>query len=164
MKIIDWFKKPFKKKFKVSEESKEALAKIIVDKKNPPKKKKKGSKKTYEINGVTYTVGDKVICRSSEPHPLWYGKIVEFWDNEGKWENATPRVRNNRNGKVWGVNGIIKPYSEELMNSLKVLKPLEQWNHLVPEEIRFTEEEMLRKEETFKNKVLPKKSEFLKRD
>jgi hypothetical protein len=155
--LFKWFKNPFKKKEvkpKVTEEAKESFAKIILDKKNnkTPKKKKFVSKTSYEIGGITYKVGDKVICRSNEPHPLWVGKIVEFWDNEGKWETATPRVRNIRTGKIWGVNGVIKPYSEELMKTLRGLKPLEQWNSLVPEEARYTEDEIKRKEELFKKK------------
>lgn len=154
--LFKWLN-PFKKKEvkpKVTEEAKESFAKIILDKKNnkSPKKKKVVSKTSYEINGITYKIGDKVICRSNEPHPLWVGKIVEFWDNDGKWETATPRVRNIRTGKIWGVNGVIKPYSEELMRTLRDLKPLEQWNSLVPEEARYTEDEIKRKEELFKKK------------
>lgn len=162
--LFKWLKNPFKKEKvepKVTEKAKESFAKIILDKKNPPKKKKKFvSKETYVINGITFKVGDKVICRSNEPHPLWFGKIVEFWDNEGRWETTTPRVRNTRTGKIWGVNGVIKPYSEELMSSLRPMKPLEQWNYLVPEEARYTTEEMTRKEESFKKRekgFLPKK-------
>lgn len=68
------------------------------------------------------------------------------------WETAVPRVRNIRTGKIWGVNGIIKPYSEDLMKSLRSLKPLEQWNYLVPEEARYSEEQMLKKEEFFKKR------------
>lgn len=156
--IPKWMKtNPFKKKVvepKATEKEKESFAKIILDKKNSPKPKKKkvSTIQSYEYDGITYKIGDKVICRSNEPHALWYGKIVEFWDNNGKWEVATPRVRNNRNGKVFTINGVIKPYSEELMATLRPLKPLEQWNSLVPEEARYTEDEIKRKEELFKKK------------
>lgn len=147
---------PFKKVEKnlVTDKERESFAKIVLDKKNAnqPKKKKYNSKTEYEIAGRTYKIGDKVICRSNEPHPLWVGKIVEFWDNKGKWETAVPRVRNIRTGKIWGVNGIIKPYSEDLMSSLRPLKPLEQWNFLAPEEAKYTEEEMTKKEELFKKR------------
>lgn len=124
---------------------------------------KKEDKKTpkierYEYQGHTYKIGDKVICRSNEPHPFWYGKIVEFWDNNGKWNTAVPRVRNLKTGKVWGVNGIIKPFSKELVEKLKTMKALEQWNYLAPEEARYTESEMKLKEEKFK-----KKSELYKK-
>lgn len=157
---------PFKRAEKkpdprITDKDRESFAKIVLDKKNTktPKKKKYVSKTEYEIGGHVYKVGDKVICRSNEPHPLWVGKIVEFWDNKGQWETAVPRVRNVRTGKIWGVNGVIKPYSEDLMKTLRPLKPLEQWNHLVPEEARYSEEQMLKKEEFFKNreKILSKK-------
>jgi hypothetical protein len=154
MKFFKWFANLFNKKVEpqVTEKDKEAFAKIILDKKNPPKKVKHVPIKKYEYQGTVFNIGDKVICRSNEPHPLWVGEIVEFWDNEGKWETATPRVKNDRTGKVWGVNGVIKPYSKELMSILKPLKPLEQWNSLVPVEVRYTEEEIKRKEIQFKKK------------
>ena len=38
------------------------------------------------------------------------------------------------------------------MNTLRPLKPLEQWNYLVPEEARYSEEQMLKKEEFFKKR------------
>jgi len=156
-KLFNWVKNPFKRKKvdpRVTDKDRESFAKIILDNKNQTKIKKKKfvTKDTYEINGIKYNIGDKVICRSNEPHPLWYGKIVEFWDNEGKWQTAVPRVRNNRTGKVWGVNGVIQPYTEELMSKLRKMKPLEQWNSLVPEDVRYTEEEMKRKEENFKKR------------
>ena len=115
------------------------------------KEEKKSNKKitTYEYQGNTYKIGDRVICRSNEPHPFWIGKIVEFWDNNGKWSTAVPRVRNLRSGKVWSVNGIIRPMTKELVDTLKTMKPLEQWNYLAPEEAKYTESEMKIKEENF---------------
>lgn len=113
------------------------------------KKVKNNKLETYEYQGHTYKIGDKVICRSNEPHPFWVGKIVEFWDNNGKWQTAVPRVRNVKTGKIWGVNGIIRPASKDLIETLKKMKPLEQWNYLSEEDARYTEEEMLIKEEKF---------------
>ena len=162
MKILDFIKNPFKKKVvtQVTDEQKEAFAKIILDKKNQqegkPKKKYKPIE-VYEIDGVTFKIGDKVICRSNEPHPLLVGKIIEFWDNGGKWPKAVPVVRNFRNGKRITAHGIVKPYSDELMDQIRKLKPLEQWNYFVPEEVRYTQEEMETKEKLFRAKVLPKK-------
>jgi hypothetical protein len=162
MKILDFFKNPFKKKVvtKVTDEQKEAFAKIILNKKKQqegkPNKKYK-TIETYEIGGITFKIGDKVICRSNEPHPLLVGKIIEFWDNGGKWETAVPIVRNFRNGKRITAHGVVKPYSNDLMDSLRKLKPLEQWNTFVPEEVRYTSDEMEKKEKLFKAKVLPKK-------
>ena len=148
LKIL--FSNPFKKqtwdrKEKVSKESKEAFVKLISDKKNNKKQKKPKSKESAEIQGNLLKIGDKVICRSNEPYPIMVGKIIEFWDNEGKWETVVPVVKNNRTGKKFNVHGIVKPYSEELMDTLRPMKPLEQWNYFVPEDVRYTEEEMKRK-------------------
>jgi hypothetical protein len=162
LKIL--FSNPFKKqtwdrKEKVSKESKEAFVKLISDKKNNKTQKKPKSKESAEIQGNLLKIGDKVICRSNEPYPIMVGKIIEFWDNEGKWETVVPVVKNNRTGKKFNVHGIVKPYSEELMDTLRPMKPLEQWNYFVPEDVRYTGEEMKRKEEAFekREKFLPKK-------
>ena len=85
-----------------------------------------------ERDGYTFKLGDKVICRSNEPNPLVIGEIVEFWDNDGKWTNCIPYIK-DENGKLWGCMGIIRPYSEKLMTELKHLRPLEQWNYFVDE-------------------------------
>lgn len=154
MQFLKWLKgiNPFKKKIKspkVTDKDRESFAKIILDKKNNKKenqnKKKYKPINTYIIEGIEFKVGDKVICRSNEPHPLLVGKIIEFWDNNGKWGRAVPRVKDTRNGRVWNANGVVKPYSEDLMSSLRHLKPLEQWNFLVPEEARYTEAEIKKK-------------------
>lgn len=160
LKLLNPFKKKVQKP-KISQEAKESFAKIILDKKNEfeNKVKKHKSKESAEIQGNTLKIGDKVICRSNEPYPIMVGKIIEFWDNEGKWETVVPVVRNNRNGKKFNVHGIVRPYSHELMDTLRSMKPLEQWNYLVPEDVRYSEEEMKRKEEAFekREKFLPKK-------
>lgn len=157
LKLLNPFSKK-EKKAKVSQEVKESFVKVISDVKNKKVKKYK-SKESSEIQGNLLKIGDKVICRSNEPYPIMVGKIVEFWDNEGKWETVIPVVRNNRNGKKFNVHGIVRPYSDELMDTLRPLKPLEQWNYFVPEEVRYTEEQMKRKEEAFekREKSLPKK-------
>lgn len=153
-KIVDYLPSWLKKKKKSVKNTDDTDVKSLISLINKQEDNDKKSKKieTYEYDGHTYKVGDKVICRSNEPHPFWYGKIVEFWDNNGKWSTAVPRVRNLKTGKIWGVNGIIKPFSKELVEKLKTMKPLEQWNYLAPEEARFTESEMKIKEENFKKK------------
>jgi hypothetical protein len=153
MKILEFLKKPFKKKTEQNETS-------IISKKQEENKKVVNPKLlNYNIDGHTFKVGDKVICRTNEPYPLLVGKIVEFWNNNGKWEKAVPVIRNISNGKKFNAHGVIKPYSEELLNTLKPMKALEQWNYLVPEEVRYTEEEIKKKEESFKKreKFLPNK-------
>jgi hypothetical protein len=154
------FKKTFNKKEKESfkkDELKKDLEILKSIKKTP--KNTFEPKKEHEIEGILFKIGDKVICRSNEPYPIIIGKIIEFWDNEGKWPRPVPVVRNNRNGKKFNVHGIIKPYSEGLLDTLKNLKPLEQWNYLAPKEAQYTQEEILKKEEFFKKreKILPNK-------
>ena len=164
MKFLKNLLKPFSRveKEKVKkQEAAESFIEIVSDfRKNQVKKTKKHKpKENCEIQGHQFKIGDKVICRSNEPYPLIVGKIVEFWDNQGKWEQTIPVVRNNRTGKKFNVHGIVRPYSQELMDTLRVMKPLEQWNYFVPEEVRYTEEEMRRKEESFEKRknFLPKK-------
>jgi hypothetical protein len=109
-----------------------------------------------ERDGYTFRLGDKVICRSNEPDPLVIGEIVEFWDNDGKWTNCIPYIK-DENGKLWGCMGIIRPYSEKLMAELKHLRPLEQWNYFVDEPYKYTPKKMDQKEKRYqqiqKNRV-----------
>jgi hypothetical protein len=153
MKILEFLKKPFKKKTEQNETS------IILKQQEENKTINNPKILNYDIDGYTFNVGDKVICRTNEPYPLLVGKIVEFWNNNGKWGKAVPVIRNISNGKKFNAHGVIKPYSEELLNTLKPMKALEQWNYLVPKEVRYTEEEIKKKEESFKKreKFLPNK-------
>lgn len=107
----------------------------------------------YVIKGVMYKLGDKVICRSNECNPLMVGTIVEFWDNDGYWSNCIPQVK-DESGEVWGVMGTIVHYTDELFETLTPMRPLEQWNYLLPENVKemysYTEEDMDRKEKQYK--------------
>jgi hypothetical protein len=157
----DIFKNPFKKKVQetVTDADREAFVRVVT---NTPKKEKVIKPKytepvSYTISGVEYKIGDKVICRSNEPDPLWVGKIVSFWDNHGRWTNATPQIRNVRSGKIYGFMGAIRPYSNELMVILREMKPLEQWNYLIPEELRYTKDEIKRKEDNYLKRKMPKR-------
>jgi len=158
----DFFKNPFKKKVDetVTDADREAFVRVVT---NTPKKEKVTTKTkyveptSYVIHGIEYKIGDKVICRSNQPEPLWIGKIVNFWDNKGKWMSVIPQIRNVRSGKIYGFMGAIRPYSEELMITLREMKPLEQWNHLIPEELRYTEEQIKRKEDNYLKRKLPKR-------
>ncbi len=160
MDIIKFFKDKLKKKEVNFNDNFDTKIESVKNQTKEKKEKKPfETLKEYEIDGDLFKVGDKVICRTNEPYPLIIGKIIEFWNKEGKWEKAIPVVRNLSNGKKFNVHGIVKPYSEELLNTLKPMKPLEQWNYFVPEEVRYTEEEILKKEEAFKKreKFLPNK-------
>lgn len=102
-------------------------------------------KESCELDGTVYHLGDRVICRSNEYEPLLVGELVEFWDNEGKWTNCIPQVKADGSGQVYGVMGIIRPYSEELIGTLIRMNPLEQWNHFVDEPYKYSEEQIERK-------------------
>jgi hypothetical protein len=140
--IKNLFNKLFNKKPKVDkrEERKQAY-KDAVDRLQTIVEEVKQKKKSinvgyiapdeWEIDGVLYKVGDKVICRSNEPEPLLIGKIDYFWDNYGKWTNCIPHIKDNE-GNVYGVMGIMKHYFVE-----------DPW--------KYSEEEMLKKEEKYQN-------------
>jgi hypothetical protein len=156
---MNFFKNLFKKENQTKSEDTtenkidiDALKIILKDRNKNQTKKKYKTKESSEIDGHLFKIGDKVICRTNEPYPLIVGKIVEFWDNKGKWDKVVPVVRNSRTGKKFNVHGIIKPYTNELMDTLKPMRPLEQWNYFVPEEVRYTEEEMKLKEENFQKR------------
>ncbi len=116
----------------------------------------------YEIKGHTYKLGDKVIARSNECDPLTIGTIVEFWNNNGKWDNCIPQIKDGVDGTVWSHMGQVKPYSDELFEILKPMRPLEQWNYLLPDNVKemysYSEEDMDRKEKLYKNVQRNKKT------
>lgn len=163
--MMDWkkiFSNPFKKKKAVetiTDKDRENFAKIILDRQSPTKNKKPKyvAPTSYEIQGHVFKIGDKIISRSNEPDPLLIGTIIEFWDNEGKWTSPIPQVKEFRTGKIWGTMGVIEHYSDALHSKLREMKPLEQWNFLVSEEHRYTEEEIKRKEDNYLKRKLPKK-------
>jgi len=108
---------------------------------------------TYTSKGYTYKLGDKVIARSNECDPLTIGTIVEFWDNKGKWSNPIPQIKDEVDGKVLCHFGQLKPYSDELLEILKPMRPLEQWNYLLPDNMKeysYPEKDMDRKEKQYK--------------
>jgi hypothetical protein len=156
---MNFFKNLFKKENQTKSEDTtenkidiDALKIILKDRNKNQTKKKYKTKESSEIDGHLFKIGYKVICRTNEPYPLIVCKIVVFWDNKGKWDKVVPVVRNSRTGKKFNVHGIIKPYTNELMDTLKPMRPLEQWNYFVPEEVRYTEEEIKLKEENFQKR------------
>jgi hypothetical protein len=144
---MNWFKRKSKKQ---KLKNLEPLAQLIEDRQNPKKPDPFLPKEEYEIDGHLFKIGDYVIGRSNECDPLLLGEIVEFCDNEGKWSTCIPYVKDVE-GKVWGVMGKLKPYSKELMDELRDLRPLEQWNHMLPKDstFRYTEEDMVRKQKSY---------------
>lgn len=153
-KISNFFKK---KEKKVSVKDKIEEYKKLLNLYKKRKVKKKIFHKSYIIDNITYKLGDKIIGRSNECSPLLIGHIVEFWDNHNRWYNCIPQIKDNNN-KVWGLNGIIRPYSEKLMNTLNKMKPLEQWNYFVPNEVKYSKEDMVIKQKRYdKQKFFKKK-------
>jgi|AntAceMinimDraft_18_1070375.scaffolds.fasta_scaffold313309_2 hypothetical protein len=117
----------------------------------------------YEIKGVLFKLQDKVICRSNECGPLLVGCISSFWDNDGKWSNCIPQILCDNGSGIWGVMGHIKPYTEELMETLTPMRPLEQWNYLLSDDVKeqysYTEDEMDKKEKQYQ--MVQKKKETM---
>ncbi len=109
----------------------------------------------YKIKDHLYKLGDKVIARSNECDPLTIGIIVEFWNNNGKWDNCIPQIKDEVDGTIWSHMGQLKPYSDELLEILKPMRPLEQWNYLLPDNVKemysYSKEDMDRKEKQYKN-------------
>jgi hypothetical protein len=109
----------------------------------------------HKIKGVIYKLGDKVICRSNECDPLMVGSIIEWWDNNGKWTNPIPQIKDDLDGQVWTHMGTIVHYTDELFNTLKPMRPLEQWNYLLPDNVKeiysYSEGDMDRKEKQYDN-------------
>ena len=144
--MINWFKRKNKNNKKSRSEVVDDMVKLL-------KPKDTGINIVYEdlteydIRGYRFKLGDKVICRSNEIEPILIGEIVEFWDNEGKWSDCIPYVKDVK-GDVFGVMGLIKPYTEELFNEIKGLHPLKQWNHMVGDDVKFhyTDEQIKKKE------------------
>tara|TARA_R110000822_G_scaffold130828_7_gene267521 strand:+ start:3538 stop:4017 length:480 start_codon:yes stop_codon:yes gene_type:complete len=102
----------------------------------------------YEKDGHLFKLGDKVLTKSNECDTYMVGKILSFYNNSGKWSNPVPYVESDK-GYVMGVMGIMKPYTEELENNIKNLKPLEQWNYFVGDDWKYSEEEMVKKQSKY---------------
>ena len=146
MGLFDFLKRKKRRVNKISDF--EPLLKVIT--KEPKDEYVELTEYSYKrVDGhYKFKLGDKVICRSNEPDPLMVGELVSLWDNEGKWTNPIPYVK-DEDGKLWGIMGIMRPYSDELYEELSKLKPLEQWNYFLPHEYQYSEETMKRKEEFY---------------
>lgn len=142
--IFNWFKKKKNRIEKVE------LPINSMKKDTPP------SKKEWMIGGILFKVGDKVIGRSNECDPLLVGHIVDFFDNNGKWTNCIPYVQEEGTNEIWGMMGILLPYSTETIEKIKHLHPLEQWNLLSnPDAPKYTADDIVRKQEQYdkRNKI-----------
>lgn len=81
--------------------------------------------------GELLKLGDRVICRSNEPDPLIVAEIIEFWNNCGKWDEPIIHVKDEKDGKIWGICGVVRLYDQELVDKLNTMPSIEQWNYLV---------------------------------
>ena len=152
-KISNFFKK---KEKKVSIEDRVEKYKKLVESYKKSKLKKKKPHKSYLIGDITYKLGDKVIGRSNDCDPLLVGNIVEFWDNNNRWSRCIPQIKDDNN-KIWGFNGIIRPHSKKLVDTLSKMKPLEQWNYFVPSEFKYSKEDIVIKQKRYDKKKFFKK-------
>lgn len=80
--------------------------------------------------GVTYKIGDRIICRSNEPGNLDVGVLIGFDNNEGKWSNSIPMYKSDITGKSYLGMGIIRHFSKSLVELLNTMSDLEQYNFL----------------------------------
>ena len=91
-------------------------------------------RKTATMGEVTIKTGMRVIVRGNEPDPLMICKITGFTNLGGKIgdgsSNAFPVIEDEADGKEYFSMGIVVPYSDELLEELKDLQPIEQWNYL----------------------------------
>ena len=91
---------------------------------------KKPHKITNRI-GEDLFIGDKVICRSNEPSPLFIGKIVDFENFGQEHTNYLPVVKGLYDSKVFIIAGVVRLCNDKIMKVLYNLKPIEQWNWLL---------------------------------
>jgi hypothetical protein len=82
-----------------------------------------------EVSDEDLQKGDRVIVRSNEPEPLMLGEYLGD-QTFGKSGSLIPIVRSEKDGKDYMAMGIIKKFSEELMDKLEGMDPKEQWNFL----------------------------------
>ena len=75
-------------------------------------------------------INDRVIVRSNEDDPLLIGHINRFEDFGNPKNSLCPVVKCEKTEKEYVCMGITKPYSDELIETLKPLTPKEQWNYL----------------------------------
>lgn len=91
-------------------------------------------KKTATMGEVTIKTGMRVIVRGNEPDPLMICKVTGFTNLGGRIKNDPnnyfPVIEDEATGKEYFSMGIVVPYSDELFEELKDLKPIEQWNYL----------------------------------
>lgn len=92
------------------------------------------TKKTATMGEVTIKTGMRVIVRGNEPDPLMICKVTVFTSLGGRIKhdpkNSFPVIEDEATGKEYFSMGIVIPYSDELLEELKDLKPIEQWNYL----------------------------------
>ncbi len=98
-------------------------------------------------NGYKFNVGDKVITKSNECVNYKVGVIISL-DYLGSSKTIIPKIK-TKNGEIYTTMGVIIFYNKNTEKKLKDLKPLEQWNHLVPKEVRYTKKEMALKEKKY---------------
>ncbi len=158
MKFFNFFKKNKKKSIKDFK----PLIDVMSNKKKVEENKKV---KSYKKGGIIFNLGDKVIARSNECNPLTVGVIVEFWNNDGRLSNCIPQIKDELDGKIKSHMGQLKPYSDELFKVLKPMRPLEQWNYLLPNDIKkthsYSEKEMNKKEDLYNKKIKFLKNNFV---
>jgi hypothetical protein len=73
-------------------------------------------------------LGSAVLVRSNEDEPIRFGKLVGWFDGEGKFTEAIPIVLID--GKRYFACGIVMTYRASELQAIKGLTPKQQWNAL----------------------------------
>lgn len=112
-----------------------------------PKIKEKNKINYFEKNSNKFFIGDKVITKSNDCVDYKIGVITSLIEL-GSNKNIIPKIESQK-GEIYSTSGLIIPYNEKIEKELNDLKPLEQWNYLVPKEVRYTKKEMELKESKY---------------
>jgi hypothetical protein len=73
-------------------------------------------------------IGTKVFIRSNEDEPIKVGRLVDWFDADGKFSEAIPVVKVG--GKRYYACGIVVVYTKDAIAELNRLSPKQQWEQL----------------------------------
>ena len=80
-------------------------------------------------------IGDRVMVVTNEDEPIMIGEVIGF-ENFGKIENnSLPLVREEKTEKEYVCLGIVKKYSQKLLQELESLSYIDRWNRLAKNKI-----------------------------
>jgi hypothetical protein len=69
----------------------------------------------------------QVICRSNEQDPARVGTLVRWEKFHENSRNHIPVVKDSKTGAEYYIMGALLPYSEPILDALKIMGPREGW-------------------------------------